>query len=75
LEGGFLSPNHSRLLFQKKIWEHQAKLEQQETDLADVKSQLQQLDGEITQVLGELQKLETTQVQLRYDQLKFNVFS
>ena len=65
LEGGFVSPNHSRLLFQKRIWEYLAKLEEQETELAQVRTQLQSLDGDVTQVLSELQKLETTQVQLR----------
>lgn len=65
LEGGYMSPNHSRLLFQKKIWEFQAKLEKQETDLAQVKEQLNKLDGENTKVLSEIQKSEMTQVQLR----------
>jgi len=75
LEGGFSSPNASRLLFQKRIWEYQKKLEEQESEHGDVKTRLQQLDGEITQVLSELQKLETTQIQLRntYDQQRQDV--
>lgn len=75
LEGGFVSPNHSRLLFQKRIWEYQSRLEEQENELTQVRSQLQSLDGEVTQVLSQLQKLETTQVQLRntYDQQRQEV--
>ena len=65
LEGGFSSPNNSRLLFQKRIWEYQSKLEQQESELANVKSELQRLDGEVTRVMNDLQKIETTQIQLR----------
>lgn len=66
LEGGYVNPNHSRLLFQKKIWELQAKLEKQETDLTQVKEQLNKVDGENTKVLSEIQKSEMTHVQLRY---------
>jgi len=75
LEGGFTSPNRTRLLYQKTIWEHQQKLEEKEKELAQVKSELIKIDGEVTQVLSEIQKIETTQVQLRqtYERQKQDV--
>lgn len=65
LEGGFSSPNRSRLLFQKLIWEQQDKLETAEGEVKTSRAELQTIDGEVTKVLSEIQKIETTQVQLR----------
>ena len=65
LEGGYVNPNNSRLLYQKKIWELQAKLEKQENDLSQVREQLNALDGETTKVTSDWQKSEMTTVQLR----------
>lgn len=75
LEGGFISPNRNRLLYQKAIWEHQEKLEAKELELQKVKEELVKIDGEVTQVLSEIQKIETTQVQLRqtYERQKQDV--
>merc|ERR1712013_96359 len=75
LEGGFTSPNRTRLLYQKLIWEHQEKLEKKEEELKEVKDELIKIDGEVTQVLSEVQKVETTQVQLRqtYERQKQDV--